>query len=194
MKQLEIPNAEIYYWPLFFKTTVANQYFEQLLTELDWQEGHIKLFGKKISIPRLQAWYGDEGKMYKYSGVMMLPKSWTPTLLLIKKEIQTHLSHVKINSVLANLYRTGQDSMGWHSDNEQELGVNPEIFSVSFGCERKFDLKPISIPHMTKTSIKLEHGSLLYMKNETQKNYKHQLPKQSNCNSPRINLTFRHIE
>jgi len=144
-----------------------------------------------INEPRQSAFYGDKGLIYTYSGKKQEAKVWTETLLIIKQQIATILE-LQFNSVLLNLYRSGQDNMGWHSDNEKELGQNPKIASVSFGATRTFQLKHISNPTL-RQSIELTHGSLLLMQGDTQHFWKHQIPKTNRFIPPRINLTFRTI-
>jgi len=160
-----------------------------LTREIGWQEAEITMFGKQMKIPRLQAWYGD--KNYAYSGIQLTPLPLTETLMSIKERIEP-LSGVVYNSVLLNLYRDGNDSMGWHSDDEPELGEQPTIGSVSFGQARKFHLR-----HKTKKlpSVKFElgSGSFLLMKDEIQTHWQHQIPKIKKPMEPRINLTFRVI-
>nr|WP_279346980.1 alpha-ketoglutarate-dependent dioxygenase AlkB [Gramella sp. AN32] len=179
------------YIPGFFFKTVANDYFKELKSSLKWQQDEIKLFGKKILQPRLTALYGDSEKEYTYSGLTMQPLEWTEELLKIKKAVEL-FSDTKFTTCLANLYRNGQDSMGWHSDDEKELGENPEIASISFGGERWFHLKHKYDSNLKK-KILLKNGSLLLMKGETQHYYKHQIPKTRKDIDERINLTFRKI-
>jgi alkylated DNA repair dioxygenase AlkB len=141
--------------------------------------------------PRLTALYGDQGKIYQYSGIQMIPIQWTEFLLEIKKKVES-LTQSEFTHVLLNQYRNGQDSMGWHRDNELSLGKTPTIASVSFGAVREFQIR-----HYNEKSIKikipLEHGSLLMMGDVSQQFWEHQLPKTAKINSTRINLTFRKI-
>ncbi len=173
----------------FFSQEEADNYMEQLHQEIAWEEAEIKMFGKMVKIPRLQAWYGT--KTYSYSGLKMIPHPWTPLLLDIKERAE-HLAQVNYNSVLLNLYRDGSDSMGWHSDDEKELGYNPNISSISLGGERHFHLRHKGKAHPT-IKVLLEHGSLLLMKDEIQHHWQHQITKTKRSVAPRINLTFRTI-
>jgi alkylated DNA repair dioxygenase AlkB len=132
-----------------------------------------------------------DNKTYRYSGLTMKPLPWTDTLLQIKERVE-HASSYRFNSVLLNFYRDGQDSMGWHRDNEKELGENPVIASVSFGAERKFQFRHYK-DQKTIISLVLNHGSLLLMSGATQSCWQHRLPKSSIMQTPRINLTFRNI-
>jgi alkylated DNA repair dioxygenase AlkB len=148
------------------------------------------MYGKKVDFPRLTAWYGDNDKPYTFSGITLAPKIWTKELLEIKQKIETE-SKVNFNSVLLNLYRSGNDSISWHTDAEKELGINPVIASVNFGATRKFQLRHIKTKE--KIEIELTHGSLLIMQGELQHFWQHQVPKTSKVVSERINLTFRVI-
>ena len=162
-----------------------------LTNSLNWDTYEIKIFGKKILSPRLTAWYGDEQCVMKYSGLTFYPTPFTTELLYIKSEIENLTQH-KFNCVLANLYRDGTDSMGWHADDEKETSINPVIASYSLGAERVFQLKH----NITKEriDIPLVNNSLLVMAGELQHYWKHQIPKSKKIAEPRINLTFRYIE
>jgi len=188
----DLPNSEIEYYPNFFDLDKSNMFFEKLLSEIPWQQDDIKVFGKLHPQPRLTALFGNEGKPYSYSNIVMQPHPWNPLLIFIKNEIEEVCSE-NFTTVLLNLYRDGKDSNGWHSDNERELGRNPVIASVSFGSERSFHLQHNTITD-AKLKITLENGSLLLMKGETQHFWKHQIPKTAKPIGPRINLTFRIIK
>ena len=166
--------------------------FTKLLEEIPWQLDNITIFGKTHPQPRLTALFGNEGKPYSYSNIIMQPHPWNPILMFIKSEIET-ICNENFTTVLLNLYRDGKDSNGWHADNEKELGRNPVIASISFGAERSFHLKHNSIVD-AKQKITLENGSLLLMKGETQHFWKHQIPKTAKPIGSRINLTFRIIK
>lgn len=188
----ELPdNSILEYYPSFFSAENANLFFEKLYNEIPWQQDKITVFNKTHNQPRLTALFGNEGKPYTYSGITMQPHKWTPLLMFIKNEVE-NICNTHFTTVLLNLYRNGNDSMGYHADNERELGINPVIASVSFGAERI-----IHFQHNTnksnKLKIALEHGSLLLMKGEIQNFYKHQIPKTTQQVGARINLTFRKI-
>lgn len=187
--KFNLPNAEIEYYPAFFDIEKSNLLFEKLKSEIPWQQDNITVFGKTHPQPRLTALFGNEGKSYSYSNIVMQPHKWNALLTHIKDEVET-ICNSKFTTVLLNYYRDGKDSNGWHADNEKELGKNPIIASVSFGAERAFHLQHNTIKE-DKQKIILEHGSLLVMKGETQHYWKHQIPKTSKDISPRINLTFR---
>ena len=189
---LDLPDAEIIYYPHFFDKKVADDIFSQLKNDIPWQQDNITVFGKVHLQPRLTALFGNDGKSYSYSNIKMQPHPWNPILQKIKSQIES-VSDANFTTVLLNLYRDGKDSNGWHADNEKELGNNPIIASVSFGTERVFQLKHNTIPGL-KQNILLEHGSLLLMKGTTQHFWKHQIPKTAKPIGSRINLTFRVIE
>lgn len=186
-----LPDAEITYFPNFFSTIEADAIFRDLINETPWQQDEITVYNKKYLQPRLTALYGNEGKPYSYSNITMQPYHWTMLLQKIKYHIESSCKS-NFNAVLLNYYRNGNDSIGWHSDNEKELSKNPTIASVSFGAERVFQLKHIFDSNQ-KTSIILGHGSLLLMTGTTQHFWKHQIPKTSKPVGSRINLTFRLI-
>jgi len=188
----DLPNADIEYYPNFFDVEKSNQFFEKLLNEIPWQQDDITVFGKTHPQPRLTALYGNEGKPYSYSNIVMQPHHWSPLLMFIKNEVE-EVCNENFTTVLLNLYRNGKDSNGWHADNERELGRNPIIASISFGAERSFHLQHNTISD-AKLKITLENGSLLLMKGETQHFWKHQIPKTAKPIDSRINLTFRIIK
>jgi alkylated DNA repair dioxygenase AlkB len=185
----DLPDAEIEYYPDFFDNQKANELFQKLKTEVPWQQDDITVYGKTHPQPRLTSLYGNEGKAYGYSNIIMQPHWWSPLIMFIKNEVEEVCNH-KFTTVLLNNYRNGKDSNGWHADNEKELGRNPIIASVSFGAERVFQLKHNTIKEL-KQNITLQHGSLLLMKGTTQHFWKHQIPKTAKEIGPRINLTFR---
>lgn len=183
-------DGEIYYYPNFFDDQSSRKYFAELKNEIPWQQKSIKIFGKSVNEPRLTAFYGDESKVYTYSGLKLTPLSWTSNLASIKEKIETKIQH-KFNVVLLNYYRDGKDGMGWHRDNERELGSEPIIASVSFGASRNFCLRNF-FDKKIKKSLILESGSLLVMKGKSQQYWEHSIPKITKCDE-RINLTFRFI-
>lgn len=189
---LDLPDAEIIYYPNFMDTMEADAVFFDLKNTIPWQQDEIRVFGKVHQQPRLTALYGNKDKTYSYSNIKMSPNPWIPILEKIKLEIEK-VCPTEFTTVLLNYYRDGKDSNGWHADDEKELGINPIIASMSFGATRSFQLK-----HNSNTGIKknilLEHGSLLIMKGTTQHYWKHQIPKTAKLIGPRINLTFRIIK
>lgn len=191
-KAIVSTDGEVVFYKSFFSIHESDRLFEELYSGTQWQQDTIQIFGKCIPLPRLTAWYGDEGKSYTYSGIEQHPEPWTPTLFFIKTRIEK-IAKVKFNSVLLNLYRNGRDSVAWHSDDEPELGQNPIIGSVSFGATRRFSFRHKQIKER-KVEIDLPHGSFLLMQGETQHHWRHQIAKTTKDVSPRINLTFRIIQ
>ncbi len=183
------PQAELIYVPQFFSKAEADRLLQQLKIEIPWQQDDITVFGKTYKQPRLTALYGTTQKPYSYSNITMHPKPLTETLDTIKTKVET-FSATPFNTILANLYRDGNDSNGWHSDNEKELGINPVIASLSFGAERPFHFKHKTIK-TERHKLVLEHGSLLLMKGEMQHFWRHQIAKTKQPITERINLTFR---
>ncbi len=166
--------------------------FNTLRAELAWQQTHIRMHGKRVAVPRLDVWYGDPGHPYRYSGVRFDPQAWSPTLRAIKSELEAR-EGLTFNSVLANLYRDGQDSVAWHSDDEPELGQNPVIASLSLGAERRFAFRHKTRKDLAPVRLDLPAGSLLVMAGATQHHWQHQLSKTARAVGPRINLTFRTV-
>lgn len=190
MTKINVQDDRLVLYPDFLNANTADQLFTLLLNQLAWSEETINMFGKSILVPRLVCWYGDQNAIYNYSGVRHDPLPWIQPLLDIKNKLETFTSH-SFNSVLGNLYRNEKDSMGWHSDNEKELGDEPFIASLSLGEARIFKAR-----HKTsKKSIKLTltHGSLLTMSGNFQQCWQHCVPKCSTQKGERINLTFRNI-
>jgi alkylated DNA repair dioxygenase AlkB len=187
-----MPDAEVIIYRNFFEESESDQLFKELRNSLNWRQDTIKMFGKEFNLPRLTAWYGDEGKAYKYSGINMNPEPWTPALLRIKNRIEEN-AKVEFNSVLINLYRSGKDYVSWHSDDERELGDNPVIGSISFGEKRRFQLRHKQRKDLDKVEVSLTNGSFLIMRGSTQHFWHHQIAKTSKELEERINLTFRFI-
>jgi alkylated DNA repair dioxygenase AlkB len=164
--------------------------YQQLQHELVWQQPSIKVFGKEHRIPRLQVYMGDANAAYRYSGKLFVPVAWHPTVLALKTRLE-RLFDTEFNAVLINFYRSGADHMGWHSDDEVELGASPTIASVSLGAVRTFKIRH----KLSKETlaIPLAHASCLLMEQSSQLRYQHALPKQAKVQHGRINLTFRKI-
>jgi alkylated DNA repair dioxygenase AlkB len=189
---LNMPDANVVYYPNFFEANIANNYLQQLLTEIEWQQDDIRVYGKVYKQPRLTALYGSTSKTYSYSNITMTPNTFTPLLIELKVAIEKVVEE-SFNTVLLNLYRNGQDSNGWHADNEKELGKNPIIASLSFGATRSFQLKHNENVNL-REKILLQHGSLLLMQGSTQHYWKHQLAKTAKIIGERVNLTFRKLQ
>ena len=183
-------NGEVYNYGLVIKAKECNLYLNKFLSENFWEQDEFKMFGKQIVTARKVAWFGDLNYQYSYSNSVKKALQWTPELLYLKNLVEIKTGE-KFNSCLLNLYHNGNEGMGWHSDNEKELGKHPVIASLSFGAARKFSLKHNSTQQ--KIDLVLEPGSLLVMKGETQEKWRHSLPKSKKIVKPRINLTFRYI-
>jgi alkylated DNA repair dioxygenase AlkB len=190
--KLPLKDADIFYMEEFYLPKTSAQLFEELRQEIKWQQDDIKIFGKTYLQPRLTALYAENNKPYTYSNITMNPLPFLNALGRIKNDIETATTH-KFTTCLANLYRTGSDSNGWHSDNEKELGNQPVIASLSLGETRKFQLKHKD-DKSQRFNIDLPSGSLLIMKGNTQEFWKHQIPKTKKQVGKRINLTFRSIQ
>ncbi len=184
-------NGQTFYEPHFLRPEEATLLLQALLEELDLRQEPIWMFGRKVLQPRLTAWYGDVDKPYRYSGATMAPRAWTPSLQILRARAEA-LAQTEFTNVLVNLYRDGQDSMGWHRDNEKELGKNPVIASVSLGDQRDFLMRHRQDPSL-RLKIPLNHGSLLIMAGETQHFWEHSLPKRRSAQKMRLNLTFRKL-
>lgn len=187
-----LPGATLRFHPGWLDAEAADRLFDALRDGLPWSVHRIRLFGREVDSPRLSAWMGDPAAVYRYSGTVFVPYPWTGALASLRERLQAALG-VPFNSVLANLYRNGQDAMGWHSDDEPELGSRPVIASVSLGAERRFLLKHREDP-ARRAALALPHGSLLVMSGDTQRLYRHALPRTARPVGARINLTFRQID
>lgn len=192
LQAIPIPGGDLLWQEDFLGEKLGPDVFSQLHSQIAWRQEFITLYGKRRAQPRLTAWYGDPGTTYRYSGLTLEPRPWLPLLRDIKAVIEPAVG-ARFNSALVNLYRTGQDSMGWHSDDEPELGRNPIIASVSLGASRRFLMRHRSRPQEPKIDLTLTHGSLLVMKGATQHHWQHQVPKTIKSVGSRINLTFRQI-
>ena len=187
----QLPGAKISCLPEFYSEALANQYFQVLYRSINWSSEKIRLFGKVHNVPRLSAFYGDGGISYCYSGIHADAMAWIPELAKIREDVERAIGQ-RFNSVLANLYRDGNDSNGWHADDEKSLGVRPVIASLSLGAARDFQIKHRRLDEH-RYSLSLTNGSLLLMAGDMQTNWLHQIPKRKSLSLPRINLTFRFI-
>lgn len=188
--QLDLPDGALYYIPNWLSEASANKLFECLQHELEWQQGNVKVFGAWHPIPRLQAWYGDSSAIYGYSGKPLIPLKWHSDLHWLREKLAQ--DGIQSNAVLANFYRNGNDKVGWHSDNEKELGCHPVIASISLGATRTFQLKHKQSNQ--RVDLELESGSLLVMAGNMQTNWLHALPQRKRITNGRINLTYRMVK
>lgn len=191
LRPLPLPQAEVLWAPAWLARAEADALFAALRDEIPWQRHRLRLFGREVEAPRLSCWMGDTGAVYTYSRTRFDPLPWTPTLAALRERLAIALG-VRFNGVLANLYRDGRDGMGWHADDEPELGPEPVIASLSLGAERAFVLRHRERPEWGLRRV-LPHGSLLLMHGPTQRNYRHALPRSAGVLTPRINLTWRRI-
>lgn len=188
---LLLADADLAFDPHWLDIGEADALFAELLARVPWEIHRIRLFGRLVDSPRLSCWIGDPEAVYTYSGTRFVPHAWPEALLPIRERLNRECG-VDFNSVLANLYRDGADSMGWHSDSEAELGPRPDIASLSLGATRRFALKDRR-DAARKLALELPPGSLLLMRGDTQTHYRHALPRTAKPVGPRINLTFRRI-
>lgn len=189
--RLPLAGADLRYDPAAWSAAAADAWFAKLQREIPWERHRLVLFGRAVEAPRLSCWIGDADATYVYSRTRFEAQPWTPAVAALRDELAARLG-LRFNSVLANLYRGGRDSMGWHSDDEPELGAEPVIASLSFGAVRTFRLRERAT-RKAALSIELAHGSLLVMAGGTQRHYQHALPKRAGIAEARINLTFRRI-
>jgi alkylated DNA repair dioxygenase AlkB len=189
--RLDLPDADVRLWRLAFPPAEADELLSLLRTRIDWQQENIVIFGERRHVPRLVAWHGDPGTAYTYSGTAHEPLPWIPELQRVRHRAE-ELSGHRYNSVLLNLYRDGRDGMGWHADDEPELGREPVIASVSLGATRRFKLRHRR-SRIAASTLDLAHGDLLLMAGQTQHAYVHAVPKTARPVGERVNLTFRWV-
>lgn len=169
---------------------LCSSLFERLLQDIQWQEDYFVAFERRFMIPRKQAWYADSGVEYRYADNLLRSQPWLPVLSDLKRTIEEH-SGFSFNAVLATLYRDGNDSVSWHSDDEKELGSSPAIASLSLGATRSFEFKHKQSGE--SGSIALKHGDFLIMPPGFQEHWQHRIPAEPLISEPRINLTFRYV-
>lgn len=211
LERIDLDGADLSLDPAWLSCAEADALFDALLAGIAWETHRIRMFGRQVDSPRLSCWIGDPGTSYTYSRTRFEPHPWPAALMPLRERLREALN-IDFNSVLANRYRHGRDAMGWHSDDEPELGPQPVIASVSLGAARRFALKPRGMKscdmksfdmtsHGTQSSgkkdgrlvLELPHGSLLVMRGDTQARYRHALPATARPVNERINLTFRRI-
>ncbi|MGI9319585.1 MAG: alpha-ketoglutarate-dependent dioxygenase AlkB family protein [bacterium] len=176
----------------FLSVQEAGSLYDNLIGNVAWHQPEISIFGRKVKSPRLSAWYGDPGTVYRYSGTVNQPLPWLDSLRSLKRSLEAYTGST-FNSVLINQYRDGNDAMGWHADDEPELGTEPIIASISLGSARRFLMKHRTNKKQDTIKLDLNHGSLLIMSGATQKNWKHSISRTRAEVEARINLTFRRI-
>jgi alkylated DNA repair dioxygenase AlkB len=188
---IDLPDADLHYLPQWVDADVADRWLLELSQRTPWLQPQISIYGRTVPVPRLVAWYGDAEARYRYSGLLHEPLPWTPLLAEIRQRVQQQVGQT-LNGVLLNLYRDGQDAMGWHSDDERELGEQPLVVSLNLGAARRFDFRRKGGSRI-EHSIELGHGSLLVMSGPTQHYWQHQIARSRKVSEPRLNLTFRQI-
>ena len=192
LQLIPMQDAEVHYLRHVPLAQPPHIMMSELIDEIPWRAENIVVWGKTYPQPRLIAWYGDVGKNYTYSGINLHPLLWTQALLDIKSRVEA-VAGTDFNSVLLNYYRDHRDSMGLHSDDEPELGERPILASLSLGEERIFILKHKRDNALKPVRLKLASGSILLMKGDTQRYWKHGIDKETRPCGPRVNLTFRRI-
>lgn len=187
-----LPSDLLEYHPGIITTAESNDFLMDLSKTVPWEQKIVNMYGKEMIALRLTAWYGDPEKNYAYTGNHFTALPWTVPLLQIRQLIAPFI-RLTFNSVLLNYCRNGNDAVAWHSDNEQELGKQPLIASISLCQVRRFDIRHKQ-HHERKYPINLEDGSLLLMKGDLQRNWEHRIAKANKPMRQRVNLTFRIIE
>jgi alkylated DNA repair dioxygenase AlkB len=191
LQPLPLDDADLAWTPDWLAPAAADALLADLQRSVPWEVHRIRLFGREHASPRLSCWIGDPQAVYRYSGTVFRPQPWPAALDALRRRLQAELGEA-FNSVLANRYRDGRDAMGWHSDNEPELGPAPVIASLSLGATRRFVLRRRDDP-ARKFALELAHGSLLVMRGATQLHWQHALPRTARPVGERVNLTFRRI-
>ncbi len=189
-QDFELPDAELTLWRQFCTPATSDRLFRELRATLAWRQDYLPLAGRSVALPRLQVLYGDRGCDYDYSGIAMTARPWPPVLQDLREQIQT-LTGCPFRIVVANLYRDGADSVGWHADNESGMGPQPAIASLSLGATRRFSLKHRHRRDLPRLDLELTAGSLLLMAGRCQDCWLHQVPKTKRPVGERLNLTFR---
>ncbi|APO95155.1 alpha-ketoglutarate-dependent dioxygenase AlkB family protein [Xanthomonas vesicatoria] len=189
--EVALPGAQISWQRGWLDASHADALLQALLDQVQWEVHRIRMFGRVVDSPRLSSWIGDADASYRYSGTQFAPQPWLEALQPVRARLQDETG-CPFNSVLVNRYRSGADAMGWHSDDEPELGAQPVIASLSLGAARRFAFKHRDDAALKQT-LELGHGDLLLMGGQTQRHYKHALPRTVKPVGERINLTFRQI-
>lgn len=190
-KNLLPKEGTVFYYGVVLSKEKATYFYQYLLNSIEWKNDEAIIFGKRVVTKRKVAWYASKKFEYSYSNITKTALPFTKELLELKKLVELETKET-YNSCLLNLYHDGSEGMAWHSDGEKDLKENGAIASLTLGAERKFGFKHKE----TKQTVYkiLEHGSLLVMKDETQKHWLHRLPPTKKVHRPRINLTFRTID
>jgi len=185
-KDFDLPDLGLMLHEGFIPKKEADNYYNVLLRDTPWKEYQMPMYDKMVTAPRMIAWYGEQEE----AGESALP--WTPKLSFIRAKVE-EATGLQFNAVLLNLYRSGNDSVAWHSDKEHRIGQNPNIASVTFGQTRPFRLRHKTNKEVGQVEIPLHHGTLLLMSGTTNTFWEHHIPKSAKEMLPRINLTFRQV-
>lgn len=183
-------SAEVLYNVGFLAPAEADQAF-RAMGSLPFAQQRVRVFGREHATPRLTAWFAPPGVSYAYSGIAMTPHPFPPFLEILRQAVEAATA-LPFNSALANCYRNGQDKIGWHSDDEPELGDEIHVASLSLGAVRTFRFRAKK-DHRRAFSQELGHGSLLLMRHPAQRHWEHCLPARANVSGARMNLTFRNV-
>lgn len=189
IERLSLPDAELTHWPDFLAAPAAQDLFRELETKVPWEQSVIRIAGRPLTIPRLNVWYGDPGTNYGYSGTRLASHPWTPALAALRGQIEAITGH-RFNSALLNCYRSGRDSVDWHSDDEAVLGPEPVIATLSLGVARRFELRHRNQAGLRRQLV-LGSGSLLLMAGPMQRHWRHRVPKEPAVAGSRISITLR---
>ncbi len=190
--QPALPDADVRHLVGFLSRSDADALLRHALDTIDWRQDTLRVFGKEHMQPRLTQWFGPPGGTYRYSGIEMRPVEWPSWLEATRQGIEA-TAGVRFNSMLGNLYRNGQDTVGWHADDEPELGHQPVIASLSLGAGRDFRLKHRTRDDVAPVTLHLGHGDLLVMAGNTQHAWLHTVPRRARVSKPRVNFTFRRL-
>ena len=184
----EVGVPQVLYVPEFLARPQADSLFSRILAAARWRRERFMLFGREVTAPRLTAWYGEQGASYRYSGVTRCAERWPPAIGALAKDVSERIAW-PLNFVLVNRFRAGDDMLGWHSDDEADLGPEPVIASLTLGAERIFRIRPRK--GGASVGWPLAHGSLVLMWGRSQRDYKHCVPRTRRAVGERINCTFR---
>lgn len=190
--QSDASNADRLYWPAFLTNEESSRYLGSIVEALHWQQRTLRVYNKDHLTPRLVAWCAEPGVKYSYSGDTTPQQDWPSALVQLKSKVE-RICNTRFNGALLNYYRDGEDSMGWHCDDEASLGEQPIIASLSLGAERTFQFRPKPPLTGERIDLQLDNGSLLLMSGNTQKFWQHALPKRKRIQQARLNITFRYV-
>ncbi|AMX02607.1 hypothetical protein A3224_08450 [Microbulbifer thermotolerans] len=186
---IKLPPGKALLIPTWISPLETAVIYRNCLQELLWEQPRLRLFGKQYPIPRLHAFVADPAVIYRWSGLELRPQSWNDCLAALRSRLRAE--GFQFNSVLANYYRGGEDSMGWHADDEKALGDWPVVATVSLGQERSLGFKPRA--GGKRLSVLLPNGSLLLTSGAVQRHWLHGVSKSARKLGGRISLTFRAI-